>query len=103
MEINELTDRARKIRAAYHDLEIKQDGQPWTTEQDALAFLTDAGLVGRLVMAQQGSWPTEQTEFSLTYKIAESIWWLSNLADANDIDLTAALENFLQSREQHLN
>jgi hypothetical protein len=53
-------------------------------------------------MAQQGSWPTEQTEFSLAYKIAESIWWLSALADANDIDLTAALENFLQSREQHL-
>lgn len=31
MEINELTNRARKIRAAYHDLEIKQDGQPSRT------------------------------------------------------------------------
>ncbi|PIO83171.1 30S ribosomal protein S15 [Loigolactobacillus backii] len=102
MEINELTTRARKIRTAYHELEIKQDGQPWTTEQDALAFLTDAGLVGRLVMAQQGSWPAAQSEFSLDYKIAESIWWLSVLADANDIDMTVALENFLQSREQHL-
>ncbi|MFL2028102.1 nucleoside triphosphate pyrophosphohydrolase family protein [Loigolactobacillus zhaoyuanensis] len=102
MEINELSTRARKIRTAYHELEIKQDGQPWSTEQDALAFLTDAGLVGRLVMAKQGSWPTNDHEFSLDYKIAESIWWLSALADANAIDLDAALESFLRSREQHL-
>ncbi|MFD1465650.1 MazG-like protein [Lapidilactobacillus mulanensis] len=102
MEINELTERAHKIRTAYHNLEIKQDGKPWSAEQDALAFLTDAGLVGRLVMAQQGSWPSENTEFSLDYKIAESIWWLSALADANEIDLEAALTDFLRSREQHL-
>ncbi|MFD0897753.1 nucleoside triphosphate pyrophosphohydrolase family protein [Loigolactobacillus binensis] len=102
MEINELVARTKKIRTAYHKLESKQNGQPWSSEQDALAFLTDAGLVGRLVMAHQGSWPTDQTEPTLDYKIAECMWWLSTIADASHIDLDTALENFLQSREQHL-
>jgi len=53
-------------------------------------------------MAQQGSWPTADKSFSLDYKIAESIWWLSSLADANNIDLDTALTDFLKSREQHL-
>ena len=67
-----------------------------------LSVLTDAGLVGRLVMDKQGSWPTSDPE-PLDYKIAENIWWLSSIAEANGIDLETALNNFLKSREQHLN
>jgi len=103
MEIKELADRSKRIREAYHELERKQDGRPWSPEQDALAFLTDAGLVGRLVMDKQGSWPTSDPEPLLDYKIAENIWWLSSIAEANGIDLETALNNFLKSREQHLN
>ncbi|MBB3153613.1 hypothetical protein FHS16_003688 [Paenibacillus endophyticus] len=33
-------------------------GTEWTVEEDALAFLTDAGLAGRLTMPQQGRWQT---------------------------------------------
>lgn len=102
MEINELTNRSRKIRATYHQLELKQDGHAWTSEQDALAFLTDAGLVGRMVMANQGSWPTGNTDSPLDYKIAECIWWLSTLADSNKIDLESAIAKFLDSREKDL-
>ncbi|AMV61077.1 Hypothetical protein ADU72_0472 [Pediococcus damnosus] len=103
MDIKELSDRSGKIRTAYHKLESKQDGKPWSTEQDALAFLTDAGLVGRLVMDKQGSWPDSSDEPTLNYKIAESIWWLSSLANENQIDLEQALNDFLSSREAHLN
>ncbi|KRN98839.1 hypothetical protein IV57_GL000751 [Companilactobacillus kimchiensis] len=102
MDINELTDRSRKIREKYHRLELKQDGHAWTPEQDALAFLTDAGLVGRLIMAQEGSWPTDSNDPTLEYKIAESIWWLSSLADSQSIDLESAMDKFLKSREEHL-
>ena len=72
MDIEELKQRSKKIRNQYHQLEQKQDGHPWTPEQDALAFLTDAGLVGRLTMDKAGSWPGK-SEFNLDYKIAESI------------------------------
>jgi len=102
MDINELMERSKKIRQQYHQLEIKQDGHPWTPEQDALAFLTDASLVGRLTMDKQGSWPTESKEPTLDYKMAESIWWLCSLADSQSIDLEQALDNFLKSREEHL-
>lgn len=101
MDIEELKKRSKKIREQYHQLEIQQDNHPWTTEQDALAFLTDASLVGRLTMDKQGTWPGD-SNFTLDYKIAESIWWLASLADSQDIDLNSALDNFLTSRERHM-
>jgi len=104
MDINELTERSKRIRQQYHQLEMKQDGQPWTPEQDALAFLTDAALVGRLTMDKQGSWPDEAKDSAtLSYKMAESIWWLCSLADSQSIDLEKSLDDFLKSREDHLN
>ncbi|BAP85035.1 30S ribosomal protein S15 [Paucilactobacillus hokkaidonensis JCM 18461] len=101
MEIKEFKARSNHIRAAYHQLEVKQDGHPWNTEQDALAFLTDAALVGRLVMDKQGSWPSEDNMFSLDYKIAESMWWLNSIATANNIDIETALKSFLEAREKY--
>jgi len=102
MEVNELIERSRKIRQAYHQLEKKQDGNEWTPEQDALAFLTDAALVGRLTMDKQKSWPTDQKETTLDYKIAESVWWLVSLADSQSIDLEQSMKKFLKSREEYL-
>lgn len=102
MDIQELKQRSKSIRKTYHGYEISQDGQPWSVEQDALSFLTDAGLVGRKVMDKAGSWPDSNHEFTLDYKIAESIWWLASIADAQGIDLDQSLENFLSERESKL-
>lgn len=102
MEIKEVAQRSAKIREQYHQLEMKQDGYPWTTEQDALAFLTDAALVGRQVMAHQGSWPDGHDQQLLADKIGESIWWLSVLADANEVDLDQAVTKFLNDKASQL-
>lgn len=48
-------------------------GSAWSVEEDALAFLTDAGLVGRLAMDHQGRWPSADKEM-LPAKIGESGW-----------------------------
>ena len=53
--------RSLKIRERYHELELLHHGSKWTVEEDALAFLTDVGLVGRLTMSQQGRWPAGET------------------------------------------
>ncbi|MDV0430507.1 MazG-like protein [Lactiplantibacillus sp. DA1] len=98
MEIKEVEQRSTEIREQYHQLKIKQDGHPWTTEQDALAFLTDAALVGRQVMAQTGSWPDNANHQLLTEKIGESVWWLSVLATENGIDFNDAVTRFLQRK-----
>ena len=50
MDLNEVSARSHAIRQKYHMLEEKHHGSRWSVEEDALAFLTDAALVGRLTI-----------------------------------------------------
>ena len=101
MTIKQAAERSKKIREHYHSLELKHHGSEWSVEEDALAFLTDAGLVGRLTMAQQGRWPVgASNESGLEHKIGESMWWLMVLADRMGIDSEEALDDFLSTTEK---
>ena len=101
LTIKQAAERSKKIREHYSSLEMKHHGSEWSVEEDALAFLTDAGLVGSLTMAQQGRWPVgESNEADLEHKIGESIWWLMVLADRMGIDSEEALEKFLSMKEK---
>jgi hypothetical protein len=103
MNISSAVARSLKIRKLYHELELSHHGSEWTIEEDALAFLTDAGLVGRLTMAQQGRWPKEdETAHQLENKLAECVWWLFVLAGRMNIDMETELEAFLKKTEAHL-
>lgn len=103
MPFSKAVSRSQKIRKLYHRLELKYHGSEWTTEEDALAFLTDAGLVGRLTMAHQGRWPMEKGKaHDLEHKLGECIWWLIVLAERMEIDAESALESFLTKTEQQL-
>jgi hypothetical protein len=95
--------RSEEIRKLYHQLELVHHGSEWTVEEDALAFLTDAGLVGRLTMCQQGRWPKENTGEELSHKLAECIWWLIVIANRTGLDINAALDAFLTKTEKLLN
>lgn len=101
--LDETIERSLKIRELYHALEMQYHGSEWSVSEDALAFLTDAGLVGRLTMAQQGRWPKgENASPELEHKLGECIWWLIILADRMDIDLKTALDGFLSRTENLL-
>src|SRR3954465_781026 len=100
LNFEQLKERSLKIRAKYHELELTHHGSEWTVEEDALAFLTDAGLVGRHVMSQQGRWPKGNTEEELKHKLGESIWWLTVLAERMNIDIEEATEEFLDKTEE---
>ena len=102
INFEQLKERSLKIRKRYHELELTHHGSEWTIEEDALAFLTDAGLVGRHVMSQQGRWPKANTEQELKDKIGESIWWLTVLAERMNIDIEKATEEFLSETEKLL-
>lgn len=103
MPFSEAVSRSQKIRDKYHSLELQHHGSKWTTEEDALAFLTDAGLVGRLTMAHQSRWPVDDSEpHDLEHKLGECIWWLIVLAERMEIDAEAALQSFLAKTEQQL-
>jgi hypothetical protein len=103
INFNEATLRSVQIRNSYHKLERQYHEKEWTVEEDALAFLTDAGLVGRLTMSQQGRWPTKGNPVpELEHKLGECMWWLIILADRMNIDMGEALENFLSRTEKQL-
>jgi NTP pyrophosphatase (non-canonical NTP hydrolase) len=103
MDFSEAVEKSVKIRNMYHKLERMYHKEEWTAEEDALAFLTDAGLVGRLTMSQQGRWPKNgETVSELEHKLGECIWWLIILAERMDIDINDALENFLSKTENQL-
>ncbi|MDY3089721.1 MAG: MazG-like protein [Porphyromonas sp.] len=102
MEIKDIIALSREIREQYHALERSHHGSEWTVEEDALAFLTDAGLVGRFTMSQQGRWPSAKTEENLKHKIGECVWWLAVLADRMDVDFEQAVEDFLTKTKQQL-
>jgi hypothetical protein len=97
---DDIINRSLEIRKKYHELEVKHHGSEWSVEEDALAFLTDAGLVGRNIMSQQQRWPKADSQSELEHKLTESIWWLIVLAKRTDIDIKAAMENFLSKTEK---
>lgn len=99
---DEIVRRSLEIRKQYHILEKQHHGELWSVEEDALAFLTDAGLVGRDIMAQQKRWPKSESELELEHKLAENIWWLIVLADRTGIDINEAIDKFLSKTEKLL-
>ncbi|WP_188929682.1 MazG-like protein [Dyadobacter endophyticus] len=103
LTMKDAVSRSQAIRALYHELERQHHGSEWTVEEDALAFLTDVGLVGRLVMSQQGRWPKAgNASGELEHKLGECIWWLIILADRMEIDIEHALDGFLSRTEKLL-
>jgi hypothetical protein len=101
LSFTDIIERSKKIRESYHKLEKTYHGSKWTIEEDALAFLTDAGLVGRLTMAQQKRWPVSNSEpFTLEHKLSECIWWLIVLANRMEVDISKSLDEFLTNLER---
>lgn len=98
--LDDIIARSLEIRKKYHKLEIRNHGSEWTVEEDALAFLTDAGLVGRNIMSQQQRWPKQNSQAELEHKLGESIWWLIVMANRTDIDIKDALDKFLSKTEK---
>lgn len=104
MDFKDMIARCLQIRAQYHELERKYHRSEWTIEEDALAYLSDAGLVGRLVMAQQGRWPKSDSDIDaeLAHKLSENIWWLIILAERMEINIEQSMAQFLEQMEQKL-
>ena len=101
MDLKEVNLLSKEIRNKYFELEKEIHGSVWSVEEDALAFLTDAGLVGRLTMDNQGRWPSPDKEL-LPSKIGECVWWLAILAERMDLSFEECVETFLTERLKDL-
>jgi hypothetical protein len=71
MNLKEVSQQSMAIRNRYH-FEKEQHDSIWSVEEDALAFLTDAGLIGRATMDDQGRQPSVDTVV-LPSKIGEGV------------------------------
>lgn len=103
MDFTVASERAVRVRSLYRQLEERNHGGAWTTEEDMLAFATDIGVLGRLVMAAEGRWVyggNVQTE--LTSKLAECLWWILVLADRLDVDINEAFTAFMDRLDSDL-
>ncbi|MDH6250402.1 NTP pyrophosphatase (non-canonical NTP hydrolase) [Chryseobacterium sp. H1D6B] len=100
--LDTIIQRSLAVRGQYHQLETQQNGKEWTLEQDALAYLTDAGLVGRNVMSHEKTWTKPNSIEELEHKLGENIWWLIVLADRTGVDIKQALNTFLTKTEEIL-
>lgn len=101
MDLKEVNLLSKEIRNKHFELEKEIHGSVWSVEEDALAFLTDAGLVGRLTMDNQGRWPSTDKEL-LPSKIGECVWWLAILAERMDLSFEECVETFLTERLKNL-
>lgn len=101
MDFEEVTELSCALRRRYHELERELHGSEWSVEEDALAFLTDAGIVGRLAMDHEGRWPSAEAD-RLPAKIGECVWWLAVLAERMDLDFEDCVDGFLAEREEAL-
>ena len=101
MDLKEVKLLSKEIRNKYFELEKEIHGSVWSVEEDALAFLTDAGLVGRLTMDNQGRWPSTDKQL-LPSKIGECVWWLAILAERMDLSFEECVETFLTERLKNL-
>lgn len=101
MDLKEVNLLSKEIRNKYFELEKEIHGSVWSVEEDALAFLTDVGLVGRLTMDKQGRWPSADKEL-LPSKIGECVWWLAILAERMDLSFEECVETFLTERLKDL-
>lgn len=97
---DQIIHRSIELRKKYHQLELLHHGSEWTVEEDALAYLTDAALVGRNVMSQQQRWPKANCQAELKHKLGENIWWLIVLAERSGIDIGESVNGFLEKTEK---
>lgn len=101
MDLKEVEKESAAIREQYHKLEELCHGSRWSLEEDALAFLTDTGLVGRWVMDHEGRWPSNECE-KLPAKIGECVWWLAEMSARMGLDFNDCVTAFLKDKKDEL-
>lgn len=95
--------RAMEIRALYEILEQRLNGQVWTLHELMLGFTNDVGMIGRLILANDGTWDIDgDVTAQLKHKLGESLWWVIVLAERLDIDITEAFTRTMDDIERGL-
>jgi NTP pyrophosphatase (non-canonical NTP hydrolase) len=94
---------ALDVRALYEILENRFNGKTWSLNEMAIGFSNDVGYVGRLLLAEDGTWPIDgDSTAELKHKLAESLWWTFVIADRLGIDIDEAFTETMASISTNL-
>jgi NTP pyrophosphatase (non-canonical NTP hydrolase) len=97
-DLDEARTQALAVRALYEVLEERFNGTTWSLHEILIGFSNDVGQVGRLVLANDGTWPIEgDVDAELKHKLSESMWWLFVIADRLNIDLDSAYADTMRT------
>ena len=89
--LSDARTQALEVRALYEVLEERFNGRTWSIPELMIGFSNDVGYIGRLLLAENGTWDIDgDPRAELKHKLAESVWWTFVLADKLDIDLGEA-------------
>lgn len=90
--------QALEVRALYEVLEERFNGKTWSLHELMIGYSNDVGYIGRLLLAEEGTWGIEgDPRAELKHKLAESMWWTFVLADRLGIDMDEAFGDTMSS------
>ena len=102
MEINALIQRSMQVRRLYAELEQKNHGRTWTSEEIALGFVGDVGDLAKLVMARGGIRTIPDAERKLAHELADCLWSILVLSQAYGVDVEHIFLQTMDELEQHI-
>lgn len=95
--------QALEVRALYEILEERFNGKTWSLHELMIGFSNDVGYIGRLLLADDGTWGIDgDPRTELKHKLAESMWWTFVLADRLGIDMDEAYGDTMSSIRTNL-
>lgn len=106
MQLQDLMQRAQKIRQLYARYEQTQTGNTWDRQALVAGFVGDVGDLVKLAMAKDGLRNIENVDEKFRHELADCLWSLLVIADEygeNDIEkifseMTDELEKKLTSK-----
>ncbi|MGG7508659.1 MazG nucleotide pyrophosphohydrolase domain-containing protein [Plantibacter sp. YIM 135249] len=102
MDFQEMTTRAREVRAQYAGLERARYGRAWTAEELMLGFVGDVGDLAKLVQGKAGVRTRNGLDEALAHELADCLWSVLSLADAHGVDLELAFDRTMRELAVHL-
>ncbi len=102
MNIDELTERALKIRDLYKVFEKKNSYREWTAKETYQGLVSDVGDLGRLVLSKEGFRESPDLEKNLEHELAEILWATLVLAENYNVNLKDAFLAEMESLEKKL-
>lgn len=97
MNLEQLTEKAMRVREKYAELERVKYGREWTNGEIAQGLAGDVGDLMKLVMAKEGIREKENVDEKLAHELSDCLWCILVLAKKYNINLESS---FLQTMDE---